>query len=221
MKITKDAIKFFYRMFFSCYMTGKKSSEDNRKVIEENLSKNTDFYFEDFCSGLQEWETRRDAIIAVAKNLNRNTVDREVIAEYFGGPQHTEVILGDLDREAVPVDGKFYRYTIFNHMLVPLRIERIAQKEAVLNGVYENNGVFLNVKSLLFFEKDRKKIIVGKTVLCHFPMVIDTDPSEELVQMLLELQRTDEHFMRAVKSFPNGIDHSEFFHLSMLRKRML
>ena len=220
MTITKDAIELFYRMFFSCYMTGKKSSENNRKIIEENLAKKVDMGFADFCGELQEWETRRDAVISVAKGLGKNCIDKEVISRYFGGQQHTAVIMDDLAKEQVSENSEFYLYTIFNHMLVPLRVERIAEKEPVLIGVYENDGVLLQVRNLLFFEKDREKISVGSTVLCHFPMVIDTNPGLDVVRMLLVMQREDVCFMRAAQSFPNGIDHTKFYHFSILRKRM-
>lgn len=220
MEITKEAIELFYRMFFSCYTTGKMSSENNLKRIEANLAKQTSMDFGAFCSELQEWELRGRSIIAVAEGLGKNVIDKEVIFRYFGGPQHTEVILDDLAREQVPVGGNFYRYTIFNHMLVPMRVEMISKKESAIIGVYQNDGVLLRARSILFFEKDRKKIEIGKTVLCHFPMVIDVEPDPMLVQVLLQLQREDMHFMRAAQSFPAGIEHARFPQFSMLRKRM-
>ena len=220
MDITYDAIELFYKMFFSCYMTGKKSSESNRKIIEKNMVRKSEMNFEEFCKNLQEWEERKEAIISVAKINGKDVIDRDVIARYFGGATHTEVILGDLAKEKITPDGKFYRYTIVNHMLMPVIVEKIAENENLIVGLYKNGNVQLRVMNIIFAESDRVKIEIGKTILCHYPMVIDHSPTKEIISMLLKLQKEDAEFMRAARSFSGTINHADYPFLMMLKKRI-
>lgn len=221
MKITKEAIDFFYRMFFSCYDNNKKSSRENRSVIEFHLDKGSDMEFDTFCSDLQQWDSRKEAIEKVANTLGKKIIDKEVLINYFGGHDHTEIVVNELALDNIPKEGKFYRYTVFNHMLVPLKVQNVSSKVPVINGLYENADISLPVKHLFFLEKDREKIKIGKTILCHYPMVIDADPDPEMVNALIESHRKDSEFMRAAYSFSDGIDHIEFYHFSVLRKRIL
>jgi hypothetical protein len=220
MKITFEAIELFYRMFFSCYMTGKASSENNRKVIEKNLAKKNTMNFAEFCQDLQEWEDRAQAIECVAKKLKKEEIDKDVIINYFGGKEHTEVVLGDLAKEQVPIGGKFYNYTIFNHMLVPLVIKRVGVNENIMIGQYENKNISLQVNGVLFFEKDRSDMVVGKTVLCHYPLVVDANPDAKTIKMVFDLQRKDFNFMQSIKTFPGKVNHTDFPFLLMIKRRM-
>jgi hypothetical protein len=139
---------------------------------------------------------------------------------YFGGMEHTKVILGDLAKEHVPADGKFYNYTIFNHMLVPVRVKKVSIKERMIIGVYNNEDVKLQVIGLLFFQKDAALMLEGKFVLCHYPMVVDPDPELKVVESLLELQKNDADFIGATQSFAGALSHAEFPYLSILKKRI-
>ncbi len=221
MEITANALNFFYKMFLSCYMTGRDSSEFNRKKIEEILESGAGMSFPVFCSELKDWETRGRAIGDVAQALEKKVVDVEVLLNYFGGPSHTSVVAEELRESNFTEDNTFFRYAIFAHMLIPLKITGISLKKPLIKGVYENNGISVEVKHLVFLEKERKKILKGGIVLCHFPMVIDSAPSPEMIEILLSLQRKDTKFKRAAKSFPEGVDHAKFPYLMMLIKRML
>lgn len=220
MKITADAIELFYKMFFSCYVDGKPSSENNRKIIEENLAKKIDIDFARFCKKLQQWDERREAIVLVAKNLGKKDIDREVIVNYFGSSFHTDVVLGDLAKEQIPRGGKFYNYTIFNHMLMPIVIKKVSPKDNIMIGEYQNGTVAVKVNGILFWEKDRKEMIEGRTVLCHYPMVVDNAPGVVLIKNLLYSQANDSDFMEAARSLVGNVNHFDFPYLSILKKRM-
>lgn len=220
MKITKEAIALFYTIFFSCYTAGKMSSEHNRKCIEKNLAKNSDLYFDDFCGVLQEWEDRKDAITIVARSLKKDVVDEEVISRYFGSAQHTKVILGDFAKEGLNSKNKIAQYIIFTHMLVPIRIVEINHHDRTVCGIYENEEIAILVKNFLYFEHDERKLSVDKVVLCHYPLVVDTNPKHRIVNLLRKLQKDDEHFMHACVAYHEGIDHAHHGFCKMLKKRM-
>lgn len=219
MKITKEAIEFFYRIFFSCYIPCKVY-EDNEKVFQIRVAENSDMEFDYFCEGLQEWDSRKKAILELTKQGGKNFIDKEVITEYFGGSKHTEVVVESLREENVPVDGNFYPYAVFNHMLIPVVIKNISQKHPVITAVYENNGMSIEIRGILFYEQNRKDISVGKTVLCHYPMMVDENPTQSMIELLFSCQKDDDIFMEAARSLRDGVDHVKFPFLNILRKRM-
>lgn len=219
MKINKNAIKFFYRIFFSCYIPCKVY-EDNEKIFQQHVAENSDMEFDYFCEGLQEWESRKQAILDLAIKAGKSIIDKEIVAEYFGGIKHTEVVIESLREEKVPEDGKFYSYAIFNHMLMPVKILEISEKHPVITGIYENNGLTVKIRGVLFYENDRASIFIGKTVLCHYPMIVDYDPDETTINRLFAEQSKDVIFMCSVNKLIEGVDHVKFPFLNILRKRM-
>lgn len=219
MKINKDAIAFFYRIFFSCYIPCK-IYEDNEKIFKQRMAQGFDMEFDDFCDGLQEWESRKKAIVGLAKQAGKDVIDKEVLAEYFGGMKHTEVVIEGLREEKVQENSKFYFYSIFNHTLMPIKILEISQKYPVIIGIYENEEFAVKVSCILFYENEREDVFVGKTVLCHYPMIVDANPNDTTVKMLLSEQKKDVVFMDAVKYFRDGVNHANFPLLTVLRKRM-
>lgn len=219
--MTHSGLDFFYRIFFSCYTTGKLSSEHNREVFKRCLGLGADVPFAKLQGQLIGWEERGSGIVEVAQGMGKAVIDEHVLQEYFGGSVHTEVILTDLAKDQVKPQSPFSRYTVLLHLLIPVVVEMVDVDKRVLDVAYRNEEIEVHLKNVLYLQADGNSIEVGKTVLTHFPLVVATDPSNETINRLLEKQRRDAYFMEACRFFSaNGIDYARYYHFKMLQKRI-
>lgn len=227
MEITRSALVLFYRIFSSCYIeidfgvrekiiqSGREDLLSNDKGnllnLENMLEDGSDTIpFDDFRRGMLGWGDRADSVLDIARELKKGVIDRDVIAAYFGSAEHSEAMLGDLRKmsEGMTVSEKFRKYFVFAHILTPVRIEEISTDGRLAGVRYENDGVSVPIRNVLVSGRDRERIHTGKTVLCHFPLVVDADPDRNTVGLLLSLQERDGAFMDAAKYFVRGgIDH--------------
>ena len=220
MKITKEAILLFYKIFFSCYIEEKINDKQNCKKLEELVAMGTDISFGGFSAKLKGWGAKAETVLILAKKIKKEIIDVEVISKYFGGVQHTKAMLEELKENNLSSDSPFGRYFSFNHMLIPVRVESVSKKMHSAVVKYENNNVLVLIGGIIFSEEDCEKIKPGKMVLCHYPMVVDSNPSSQLIADLLFLQGKDVVFMKAAKSFAGGLKQEKFPYFSIVRKRM-
>lgn len=222
MKITPDALLFFQKMFLSCYTTGSPSSERNKLYLENLIKKKVKILdFKEFCFGLEKWEEREVAIVNVAEEMQKNIVDKDVLINYFAGKNHSAVIVRELEENSFSQKDRFFNYTVIAHALIPLRIIDIDDGKRVISGIYENDNMSFIVRNILFAKKDRLGLEFGKTIFCHYPMVIETDPDKKSIEEVLRVQIIDDNFKNAAAFFyEKEIDNTIFPYFIMLKQRM-
>lgn len=197
MKITEKAMILFARILISCRALGIINPIE--KAIVFLAQKGKKINISEFERGLAVKTDLFNNLTAVAGDLDKAEIDREVILSYFGGERHINKIHNMIMAESDNYSGRSGYELLLRHTLFGIVIT--SQEGDCFSGKYSNSGRTVHISHLVPFEKDKNRIRIGGKVFIHFNSIVKVDPEQRFWNSLMECQAKSEHFMKAVECF--------------------
>ncbi|MCX6761648.1 MAG: hypothetical protein NTY33_02275 [Candidatus Moranbacteria bacterium] len=180
MKLTKNGLALLSGIVRSCM--AKRAEEFSCEQLE--LSDNPKMLsLEKFKQIFPLEMGTADRLSVFAKTLEKENIDEQTIALFFGGEEHIRYAIEDIRDKGIR-NGMAKLLLVF-HMLLPLRITK--SKEGSYFGLYSNQGleiIFKNIQSVLCGDE---QIEVGQLAFVHYGYIVQS-AGKKLCEAVLEEQ---------------------------------
>jgi hypothetical protein len=217
-KVKQDAKRLIILMIISC-----KGFDDWRDTSGENLrslmEEKREMTISELMGKLGGKSSLGFRLSQFAEENNKSTIDLDLVIKFFGGTEHIAhasaegMILKQKGEDRERVD-KF----IVGHLELPL--EEVVRNGDTYEGVYRNGPINIRIKGLVSATEKEIKIEKDKKIICHFSLITDAEPREEVVEWLKKEQASHNGFMEVAKRV-SEIDYTKFWNLSEITKNIM
>jgi len=198
--LTATAIRALCRIVLSCEVLHVKKDEQHEAFLVEAMKKRRPIRLAMLLSKFGKSIDLYAKLEEFTRDLGVEKIDSSVIYKFFGGQDHANKIVGDLNSPDFPITAERAKHKLlFVHMVIPVKI---SSTQPSIRGVYYNGDVTVHLQDLASFKDDDFQL--EQVVLTHFGLIIDSRPSEELVTFILKTQLGVDKFWEAVRYFGHG-----------------
>ena len=217
-KIEQEAKRLIILMIISCKGFDEwkdADSKDLKILMEEDREVNVN----ELMTKLGGKSSLGFRLSRFAEENKQEVIDTNLVIKFFGGAEHIahanleSMILKQKGEEDENVD-KF----IIGHIELPL--EEIAKNGDTYEGVYRNGQVKIKIKGLIRGTEDEIDVRKNKKVICHFSLITDVNPKEEIVEWLKREQAVHKGFMDVAKRVLE-VDYAKFWNLSNITREIV
>ncbi|EKE11970.1 MAG: hypothetical protein ACD_14C00054G0005 [uncultured bacterium] len=197
-KFTNDGYDALARVVLSCYPVHQELNIQAMQYLKKAVTRIIEFDCETL---MEKLPALKVSILEFAKEKKYREISKDVIVEFFAGGMHYEKILLDFEEYKLHIapGSLFSLMTMFAHLAVP--VELMGYEVDGYVGRYKKGQFDFPVQGLVATNKDKMSLKDisfenPKTVLVHFAMIIDINPSTEKLAQIRAMQESAEMFFR-------------------------
>ncbi|HPN96472.1 MAG TPA: hypothetical protein PLK35_01775 [Candidatus Moranbacteria bacterium] len=218
MFINPKAISKLSGIIFSCILKKDGRIDPGKIKFIKNAKNEGGIDFREFVKKIPLLEETCQELEFFSKDvLGKKEIDSEAVCAFFGGNPHLDYSIKNIKENGL--GGDFFHLFLISHILLPVKVTK---KGEAIFGEYVNGDLRVRFENLNL-AKNHFKVHDGQIVLVHYGFIVADSISLSNTEMLLEIQRQREEFVKACQAI-NNVDCKkllQFFRLISKGSRVL